>query len=85
MKFQKIRKKRLLMFGEKPENAKGDKKTALLTMPDGYILTAMTAVAIMEKVLEGAVSHGFQTPAKALGKCFYFVNGGGNENRFIIR
>lgn len=57
------------VWGES-ENAKGDKKTALLTMPDGYILTAMTAVAIMEKVLEGAVSHGFQTPAKALGSAF---------------
>ncbi len=62
-------KARSYIWGE-VEDKQGNKQTAFLTMPDGYILTAMTAVAIVEKVLAGEISIGFQTPAKALGSHF---------------
>ncbi len=41
-----------------------------VTGPNGYTLTAMTAIAIAEKVVKGDVSPGFHTPAGALGPDF---------------
>jgi short subunit dehydrogenase-like uncharacterized protein len=38
--------------------------------PEGYTLTALTAVAAAEKVLAGHAPAGFQTPAKAYGPDF---------------
>ncbi len=38
--------------------------------PEGYALTALTAVAAAEKVLAGQAPIGFQTPAKAYGPDF---------------
>ena len=35
--------------------------------PEGYKLTALTALAIVEHVLAGNFSTGFQTPSKAYG------------------
>lgn len=49
------------------QNSKGESKTALLTMPDGYLLTANTAVLIVERVLQNDLKIGFQTPAKCYG------------------
>lgn len=48
-------------------NAEGETKMALLTMPDGYLLTANTAIIIAEKVLQGQAKIGFQTPAMCFG------------------
>jgi short subunit dehydrogenase-like uncharacterized protein len=42
-------------------------RAARLTAPEGYRLTALTAVAIVEKVLQADYKPGFQTPARAYG------------------
>jgi short subunit dehydrogenase-like uncharacterized protein len=48
--------------------------TARLTTPDGYTLTVLTALAIVEQVLDGPQGGhhpiGFQTPAQAYGADF---------------
>lgn len=41
-----------------------------LRTPDGYTLTALTAVAAAEKALAGAARPGFQTPSLAFGADF---------------
>lgn len=46
----------------------GTRATASLRTPEGYTLTAMTAVGIAQKVLAGEVTAGFQTPSMAYGK-----------------
>jgi short subunit dehydrogenase-like uncharacterized protein len=38
--------------------------------PEAYTLTALTALAIVEKVLAGELSIGFQTPSRAYGADF---------------
>jgi short subunit dehydrogenase-like uncharacterized protein len=43
---------------------------SLLTTPEGYTLTALTAVASVQKVLGGVVLPGFQTPSRAFGADF---------------
>ena len=48
----------------------GEKAVARLETPEGYSLTAATAVAIAGRVLEGDAPVGFQTPAKAYGSDF---------------
>jgi short subunit dehydrogenase-like uncharacterized protein len=47
--------------------------TARLTTPDGYTLTVLTALAIVEQALGGRHPIGFQTPAKAYGADFIFT------------
>jgi short subunit dehydrogenase-like uncharacterized protein len=42
-------------------------KSSLLSCPEAYTLTAMSAVAIARKVLEGNFKSGFQTPSSAYG------------------
>lgn len=41
-----------------------------LTAPTGYRLTALAAVRAAERVLEGGVAAGFQTPSRAFGADF---------------
>lgn len=50
--------------------ADGRTATALFKGPNGYALTARTAVRIAELVAAGAVQPGFRTPAGALGPDF---------------
>lgn len=45
----------------------GRRASALLRTPEGYTLTARTAVASAERVLAGEVAPGFRTPALAFG------------------
>jgi len=52
------------------KNAKGETKTAYLQLPEGYTLTAVTAVEIAKQTIEGHFKTGFQTPATAYGKDF---------------
>jgi short subunit dehydrogenase-like uncharacterized protein len=47
--------------------------TARLTTPDGYTLTVLTALAIVERALGGHHPIGFQTPAKAYGSDLIFT------------
>ncbi len=56
-----------LIWGE-VTNAKGEKIAANLVGPEGYTLTAKTALMIAQKVLDGDFKTGFQTPASAYGK-----------------
>ena len=49
------------------KDASGKKVVSRLRGPEGYTLTALTALAIVERVLKGKFSVGFQTPSKAYG------------------
>ena len=53
-------------------DAAGNRKAARLRAPEAYTLTAMTAVAAIERVLRGEAPVGFQTPATAYGADFIF-------------
>ena len=48
-------------------DADGQRAEARLHGPEGYTFTMLTALAIVERVLEGNAPVGFQTPAKAYG------------------
>jgi short subunit dehydrogenase-like uncharacterized protein len=54
------------LYGEATDD-KGNKVAARQRGPEGYTLTALTALAITRKVLDGNFKAGFQTPAKAYG------------------
>ncbi|MEH0156223.1 saccharopine dehydrogenase NADP-binding domain-containing protein [Limibacter armeniacum] len=49
-------------------NASGEEKEARLFTPDGYTLTAKTALLIAQKVLSGNFKAGYQTPAGVYGE-----------------
>ncbi len=55
-----------LLYGE-VSDAQGNRRAARQSGPEGYTLTALTALAIVQKVLRGNFTSGFQTPAKAYG------------------
>ncbi len=48
-------------------NAAGTQKSGWFSCPEGYTLTALTAVDIAEKVLDGHWKAGYQTPAGCYG------------------
>ena len=58
-----------LLWG-KVTNGSNEEKNSLLQTPDGYTLTAMTALECAKKVCEGNFKPGFQTPSLAYGKDF---------------
>jgi short subunit dehydrogenase-like uncharacterized protein len=58
-----------LFWGEAQDRA-GKRAASRLRCPEGYTLTALTALAAVEKVLAGQVAAGFQTPSKAYGPDF---------------
>lgn len=55
-----------LIWGEVVNQA-GERAESRLETPEGYTLTALTALKICEKILAGHHPPGFQTPAKAFG------------------
>lgn len=55
------------IFGE-VKNPKGEQAVSLLKGPEGYDLTALTAITIIKKILAGNAPAGFQTPSTAYGK-----------------
>lgn len=57
------------LWGE-VRDAHGRVLQSRLVAPDGYSLTAMTAVAAAQRVAAGGVPVGFQTPSSAFGKDF---------------
>ncbi|MBX3172815.1 MAG: saccharopine dehydrogenase NADP-binding domain-containing protein [Gemmatimonadaceae bacterium] len=57
------------MVGE-ARDAAGSTVRSRLVAPDGYTLTARTAVAAASRVLAGAVPPGFHTPSTAFGADF---------------
>jgi short subunit dehydrogenase-like uncharacterized protein len=60
---------RSFLWGE-VRDAEGHRAVSRLETPEGYSLTALTAVAAMEKVMAGQAPAGFQTPSTAYGADF---------------
>jgi short subunit dehydrogenase-like uncharacterized protein len=58
-----------LVWGEVTDDA-GERRAARLRGPEGYALTALTALAAVERVLKGEHPPGFQTPSRAYGPDF---------------
>ena len=58
-----------LVWGQVKDD-KGNVVTARLICPEGYTLTALTALETVEQVLKGNVKTGFQTPSLAYGPDF---------------
>jgi short subunit dehydrogenase-like uncharacterized protein len=58
-----------LLWGE-VRNAHGAKVVARLRGPEGYTLTALTALAVIDRVAAAEWTPGFQTPAKMYGPDF---------------
>lgn len=54
------------LWGEATD-APGNKVESRLQCPEGYTTTALTALKIAEKILDGKFCVGFQTPAKCFG------------------
>lgn len=52
------------------EDAAGNKVVSRLREPEGYTMTVRTALAIIDLVLAGQASPGFQTPSKLYGPDF---------------
>jgi len=57
---------RSLLWGEVLDPA-GQRRVSRLSTPDGYTLTVLSALAIVDKALAGQVKPGFQTPSLAYG------------------
>lgn len=51
-------------------DAHGNRAVSRLVAPEGYTLTARTAVAAAQRALAGGVLPGFQTPSRAFGTDF---------------
>lgn len=64
-----LERQRVSLWGE-VRDAAGRAVSATLDTPNGYRLTALTAVAAVEQLLAGRAAPGFQTPARAFGKEF---------------
>jgi short subunit dehydrogenase-like uncharacterized protein len=58
-----------MLWGE-IRNARGDVKVSRIHAPQGYTLTADTAVRCAMRVLDGNYRAGFQTPSRAWGADF---------------
>lgn len=64
-----------LLYAEVFDGA-GHGAASRLSGPEGYDLTALTALAALEKVLSGGAKPGFQTPSLVFGKDFVLEIGG---------
>ncbi len=59
-------KGKMLLWGEAMD-LNGNRVESRMQGPEGYTFTALTALNIAEKILNGNLTAGFQTPAKAYG------------------
>lgn len=59
-------KGKMLLWGEAMD-LNGNRVESRMQGPEGYTFTALTALNIAEKILDGNFTPGFQTPAKAYG------------------
>ncbi len=59
-------KGKTLLWGE-ASDPNGNRVEARMQAPEGYTMTALTALNIAQKITDGNVTPGFQTPAKAYG------------------
>ena len=64
-----------LFWGEAEDGA-GRRASARQRTPEGYTLTAITAVGVAERVLSGQAPAGFQTPSRAYGADFILEHAG---------
>ncbi len=64
---EKARKRAKAYVWGSVKNKNGQTETAYLITPETYTLTALMAVNITQKVINGNFKIGFQTPAKAYG------------------
>ncbi len=64
------RSKASVRFWGYARNAKGQDVTTTMTVPEGYTLTALTAVELAKRVAQGEVRPGYQTPSTAFGADF---------------
>lgn len=64
-----------LLWGEVTDD-KGGRCESRLRGPEGYTLTALTSLAVVERVLAGKHQAGFQTPAKLYGPDLVMEIGG---------
>jgi short subunit dehydrogenase-like uncharacterized protein len=60
---------RTVVWGQ-ARNRGGKRATARLHTPNGYALTAMTALRATQNAVTGHAIPGFQTPSRAFGKDF---------------
>jgi len=67
---QEERAKGLSLLWGQAEDDSGKHVTSRMRTPEGYSLTALTAVAIAQRVLAGDAPVGFQTPSMAYGADF---------------
>jgi short subunit dehydrogenase-like uncharacterized protein len=67
---ERARSQGIALFWGEVEDAAGRRAAARQRTPEGYTLTALTAVAVAEKVLAGHAPAGFQTPSRAYGPDF---------------
>jgi short subunit dehydrogenase-like uncharacterized protein len=58
-----------VLWGEATDD-QGNRVASRLRGPEGYTLTALTSLAVIERVLAGQAPAGFQTPAKVYGPDF---------------
>ena len=59
-------KGRTLLWGE-ASDLNGNRVESRMHGPEGYTMTALTALNITQKILDGNFKPGYQTPAKAYG------------------
>jgi short subunit dehydrogenase-like uncharacterized protein len=59
-------KGRSLVWGE-VSDLNGNRAESRMSAPDGYTLTALAALNITRKIIDGNFTPGYQTPAKAYG------------------
>jgi short subunit dehydrogenase-like uncharacterized protein len=58
-----------LLWGEVSDDT-GRQAVSRLRGPEGYTLTVLTSLAVLDRVLSGQAPPGFQTPASAYGPDF---------------
>jgi short subunit dehydrogenase-like uncharacterized protein len=59
-------KGKTLLWGE-ASDLNGNRVVSRMQGPEGYTITALAALNIAQKILDGNFKTGFQTPAKAYG------------------
>lgn len=64
------RKKGYVLLWGRVKNAKGEKLYTTMKVPEGYSLTAATALEIAQRVMSGKFEPGFKTPAGLYGADF---------------
>ncbi|MEO7984712.1 MAG: hypothetical protein ABI688_11590, partial [Bacteroidota bacterium] len=62
------RSKAMSLVWGRVTNVEGQTATARLSGPDGYTLTMHSALIIVQKILNGNFTAGYQTPASAYGE-----------------